>query len=242
MREHAMLFKTVMVLALLRQVDPKTQTRRLITAHNSLVDGAGTSQKRWAAMGFDFSRAWVDPGPSPAGNPGPYLQVPAIRGGEETWHRIYPRVQPGDRLWGREAWAYNPDLPGVAARACFMADPEHRHDGLKWRPSIHMPRAVCRLVLPVSRVGVERLQDINEADAVAEGIARIPPPPPPHPWSGPNRFSLQGMGTGILAGCESWNAPTAVDLYQQLWEHINGANSWAANPWVWVTEFERAVP
>ena len=122
----------------------------------------------------------------------------------------------GDRLWVRESWAYNPDHPGVASRACFMADPEHLHDGLKWKPSIHTPRAVCRITLEITGVRVERLQDISEADAVAEGLTQT------------------ASGSWLPGPCDypEW-------AYHYLWEQINGPGSWEANPWVWVVEFRR---
>ena len=80
-----------------------------------------------------------------------------------------PIAEPGDVLWVRETWGFNPDFPGIAAHACYRADRGHEHDGIRWRPSIHMPRATCRLRLAVTGVRVERLQDISDADVVAEG-------------------------------------------------------------------------
>ena len=78
----------------------------------------------------------------------------------------------------------------------------------KWRPSIHMPRWASRITLEVTGVRVERLQDISEADSVAEGIPSGEVSPPDA-----GRFA-----------------------YRLLWESINGPGSWGANPWVWVVE------
>lgn len=92
-----------------------------------------------------------------------------------------------------------------------------------------MPRSACRLVLEVTGVRVERLQEISEADGVAEGIERIGDC---GPNAGPNRFSVRDAA--------GWtNFPTAVGAYRQLWASINGAGSWNANPWVWVLELRR---
>ena len=73
MKEHGKLFSTAMVQAFLG--GRKNQTRRTVDAHNSLVDGNGISKKRWEAAGFDLANASIDNGPSPAGNPGPYLKA-----------------------------------------------------------------------------------------------------------------------------------------------------------------------
>jgi hypothetical protein len=82
----------------------------------------------------------------------------------------------------------------------------------KWRPSIHMPRWASRITLEVTGVRVERLQDISEADAIAEGCIAV--------------------NEGI-----SWH--TAADAFEALWNSINGPGSWDANPWVRVVAFKR---
>ncbi len=150
----------------------------------------------------------------------------------------------GDRLYVRETWAaphaYDhlpPRLIPKDARIHYAATEDR--GGLLWRPSIHMPRWASRITLEIAGVRVERLEDISEADAIAEGIERLPEPVIAGGWSGENRFTLKGMGTGACAGDVSWNAPTAAELYQRLWESINGPGSWDANPWVWVVEFRR---
>ena len=155
-----------------------------------------------------------------------------------------PWGQPGNKLWVRETWAaphaYDhlpPRLIPRDARIHYAATEER--GGLLWHPSIHMPRWASRITLEITGVWVERLQDISEADAIAEGIERLPEPVIAGRWSGGNRFTLKGMGTGACAGDVSWNAPTASELYQRLWESINGPGSWAANPWVWVVAFKR---
>lgn len=88
----------------------------------------------------------------------------------------------------------------------------------RWRPSIHMPRWASRTTLDVTRVRVERLQDISEADAKDEGLIRCG-----EGWRGAEHLP--------------WFA-SPVGAYRSLWEEINGPESWAANPWVWVVEFK----
>lgn len=120
--------------------------------------------------------------------------------------RCCPYGQPGDHLWVREAWAFHPDYPERTRRVIYRADRGVEHDVDRWRPSIHMPRWASRTTLEIHGVRIERLQDISEADAKAEGMPEL---------------------TGI----------NPVRWYAELWETINGAGSWAANPWVWVVEF-----
>ena len=134
-----------------------------------------------------------------------------------------PYGQPGgDRLYVRETWAaphaYDhlpPRLIPQDARIHYAATEDR--GGLLWRPSIHMPRHASRITLEIARVRVERLQDISAADARAEGC-------PDKPVDGAEQASID-----LLA--KLW--------YHDLWEQINGLDSWAANPWVWVIEFRR---
>jgi hypothetical protein len=133
--------------------------------------------------------------------------------------RCCPYGRPGDRLWVRETFGHferNENFkPGceVFYRAdgnCLELEP--------WRPSIHMPRWASRILLEITGVRVERLQDINEADALAEGSFT---------WAGEQDTPVRDLDEARLVYC-------------QLWEEINGPGSWDANPWVWVVEFERA--
>jgi hypothetical protein len=85
----------------------------------------------------------------------------------------------------------------------------------KWRPSIHMPRSASRLTLRLTDVRVQRLQDISEEDALAEGVKR----------------SQRAISPDSADYC------TARDSYASLWESIYGPGSWDANPWVWALTF-----
>lgn len=135
------------------------------------------------------------------------------------------RYQPGDRLWVRETFLI-PDArasnfpPWVYAADYTEAD----RPCTRWKPSIHMPRAASRITLEVTGVRVERLQDISEADAIAEGIE--PTMPNPGHWNWRDYLIEGGQTHAVLS-------------YKTLWESINGPDSWDLNPWVWVVEFQR---
>ena len=135
-----------------------------------------------------------------------------------------PYGQPGgDRLYVRETWAaphaYDhlpPRLIPQDARIHYAATEDR--GGLLWRPSIHMPRWASRITLEITSVRVERLQEIDIADAQAEGV------------SDTGAFILDGEGN-------EQGGPIAE--YAVLWDQINGDGSWESNPWVWVIEFKR---
>lgn len=125
-----------------------------------------------------------------------------------------PYGQPGDLLWVREAWAYHPDYPESTRRAIYRSEPGVEYDVPRWRPSIHMPRWASRILLEIVAVRVERLNDISEADAMAEGVDAF----------------INSDGDEI---------EQASVMFMRLWEQINGPGSWAANSWVWVVEFKK---
>lgn len=100
-KEHPILFGPSMVEAQLKGI--KTMMRRIIGPGNSLVDGQRISPRSWKNYAFDFSEAFVDKGPSPAGNPGPYLKH-VYSPFSQAHHRIYPLYQPNDLLYVRESW------------------------------------------------------------------------------------------------------------------------------------------
>lgn len=122
----------------------------------------------------------------------------------------------GDILWVRETWAKNPFGDG------YIYPTEVPGAGQKWKPSIHMPREAARLFLRVTGVRVERLKDIDGHGILKEGIDNGKS----NPAMGTRWENMQSM-----AFAELWNSTLKsadLPLY-----------GWAANPWVWVTEFER---
>lgn len=115
----------------------------------------------------------------------------------------------GDKLWVRESfYCLNED-------SIIYAADEHSNI-LRKRPSIHMPKKLCRIWLEITDVSIERLNDITGDDSIDEGAWR-------KEWR------------------EIGRASEAIASFKELWESINGEGSWADNPWVWVVEFERRV-
>lgn len=149
--------------------------------------------------------------------------------GKILGHGRCPYGHPGDRLWVRETgW----ERPSRSARDMregadtwepyyYDADGLSENDvadfrqwGFKRRPSIHMPRWASRITLEITGIRVERLQSISEDDVIEEGITG-------------NAYMTQAA---------------RINAYRELWERINGAESWAANPWVWIISFKRTEP
>nr|WP_233096891.1 hypothetical protein [Pseudomonas sp. MF6787] len=147
-----------------------------------------------------------------------------------------PYGKPGDRLWVRETFIdlrgtgveHHPAPDGPLQRYAYAADcrpgshsDEARKDfGLKYKPSIHMPRAACRILLEITEVRVERLQDISRADIRAEGL-QCPP---------------ELASDDVSPNYRDWY-PAA---WRELWDSTGG--NWDSNPWVWVVEFKRVMP
>lgn len=156
------------------------------------------------------------------------IQPPAgVRVGYVPSETVSPYGRPGDRLWVRETFAKIPGQTLPWIETDYKATYQHGDRlgdtlGIKkrWTPSIHMPRAASRIDLKVTDVRVERLQDISEADALAEGI--VP--------------RLDGFG---LPDGSHFHATDPRQSYFSLWEAINGPGSVEANPWVWAVSFER---
>ena len=97
-----------------------------------------------------------------------------------------------------------------------------------WKPSIHMPRAACRILLEITAVRVERLQTISDEQAMAEGVRLYADHAALGDW-----YHVDGKDTYSADPRKS---------FELLWSSINGADSWNSNPWVWVVEFKQVTP
>lgn len=225
MKERSILFSAPMVRAIL--AGTKTQTRRVVKLQPRSKADIGHH-----GAGMPFIR-----------NPDPLRPI-----------RACPYGQPGDRLWVREAvWlpraVSERDLHEGAdtwPKCIYSADTDAteiewlREHRWKQRPSIHCPRWASRILLEVTDVRVERLQDISAAGCAAEGV-QVP---------------VSGDTGNVLVDISTPNGPSAFLTREQfgnaeallyahwaaLWCSINGRASWDANPWVWVVSFKRFQP
>ncbi|KTS11040.1 hypothetical protein SB2_07480 [Methylobacterium radiotolerans] len=210
MADRPIIFSAPMIRALL--ADRKTQTRRL--AKVQIYDHVNPrfSQLRAHREGG----GWRIYGSEPASDP--FKVSYAI----------------GDRLYVREAWApldalthSDPGAQALAERGFYRADGSTVDGEIsRWRPSIHMTRWASRLTLLVTDVRVERLQDISEGDAAAEGVERESADLPFYYVPGIWPHSITAVGVEEPGGRH------AARSFAKLWDHINGPESWQANPWV----------
>ncbi len=190
----------------------------------------------------------------PYGQPGDRLWV------RETW-QVARETLDYETGGEYDVWEWNDDMGdpsqylkgdarfGTKAGLFYAADGEDKNPGafynltgldnktilrtkeINWRPSIHMPRWASRITLEVTGVRVERLQDISDDDAAAEGIERTRRG---DMWRTYRPDCVQHWNTDAELGHK-----LASSSYASLWESINGPGSWEANPWVWVVEFKR---
>lgn len=211
-RGKPILFSAPMVRALL--AGTKTQTRRVIKPQPTVHPNGAWS---WDGRNGGF-----------VGAAGTHVDE-----GFPEAARYHARIQPGDRLWVREAWRTDAAFDDIAPRNLDIAIPyRFESDGVwvdpyeirglsagRLRASMHMPRWASRLTLIVTDVRVQRLQEISEEDADAEGFGGgfpdevMPDVFPPRDGNG-------------------WGDLSIAQCYGHLLDSINGAGSWAANPWV----------
>ena len=188
MKERPILFSGPMVKAILE--GRKTQTRRVLKPQPPSIKG----QQVWPNKNGDWSY-WID---------GSFWQdVKCFYG------------VPGNRLWVRETFAKN--IPWCPHGLTYRVDHiDARGDGpahpIKWCPSIFMSRWASRITLEITGIRVERVQDISDDDAKAEGVMDI---------------GIKARG-GYRSG------------FADLWDSTNAKRGlgWEQNPWVWVIEFK----
>lgn len=272
-KERPILFSAPMVRALLD--GSKTQTRRIVKPQPP----TGHSWSGWCVSSThrrDEGKAVWAVGETPLLQDAHRVACPYGQPGDRLWVR---------ETWGvvSNAWDdegsmidWVPNRPATfihempfgkgyySGHVIYAADGGYEWAGdddgggeprTAWHPSIHMPRAVSRILLEIVSVRVERLNDCSEADAKAEGVMQLDADDSPRPeartkdgWdlcptcAGTGLRSTLGAGGGVNFDVDCTDCDTHLKLYRHLWESINGAGSWDANPWVWVVEFKAVRP
>lgn len=217
-KERPILFSTEMVQAKLR--GDKTQTRRVVKHQppegceddDPVVDWCDYDNQK----GFQRCYASWETDKAPDG-----------------FHSVVcPYGKIGDLLWVRETFLELDRDHVITERYAYKANSDADTEELrkdyvkagrpyKWKPSIHMPKSAARIWLKVTNVRVERLHQITDEDAKAEGVLKL---------------SEEGFWKHYNS--ETHWCHSAKRSFETLWHSINGEESWDANPWVWVIEFE----
>jgi len=219
MKERPIIFSSAMVRAILE--GRKTQTRRVIKPQPTVTEELLRQRGAWIAgesLSDQVNAAWQHG----------FVDVSC------------PYGQPGDRLWVRETWGCKAaDRPGVpGGRKPQPGDSiQYAENGadawqwrvpgsLPWRPSIHMPRWASRILLEITDVRVQLVQDISEEDARSEGVLWVP---------GHGEITPADLHEGYS------NYLDCRQGFQVLWDSINAKRGfgWDANPWVWALTFKR---
>ncbi len=223
MKERPIIFNAPMVRAIL--VGRKTQTRRVVKLVDTLPDGRGLKAIKKPASLTCLPLVDGKFQYSPYGG-APYEPYPSVS-------EFCPYGKPGDRLWVRETWR----IDGLSTKGALEIGRRHT-DGLSfrsdmegdrscddcpWIPSIHMPRWASRITLEITAIRVERLQDISEEEAEAEGV---------YEHLGEPQVECDGQ-------VRHFPDASFVRGYLSVWQSIHGPGSWDANPFVWVLEFKR---
>lgn len=207
MTERPIIFSAEMVRAILD--GRKTQTRRVAPIRELKILQHPGDMITWSVSFLKAVRGTLA---SHSGGKFSDLQARSIIASQ-----FNPYGKPGDLLWVRETWTQYPiELNPEPCDAWYKATSNGPPPPFKWRPSIHMPRWASRITLRITDIRVERLQDISEDDARAEGCD-------PARWIDETDVGMEGYREG----------------FARLWNKINGPGAWDVNPWVWVVSFER---
>ncbi|HGP4154511.1 TPA: hypothetical protein ACLMQJ_002726 [Yersinia enterocolitica] len=217
MNEKPILFNSEMVNAILS--GRKTQTRRIISEKTLHLFGVAASAGECHLIEMCDQRS------------------------QSFYAEFCPLGKPGDQLWVREAFA-----TGLCTKSTLAYRATHKTEDLeegwgetiKWTPSIHMPRWASRINLLITSVRVERLNDISEQDAMAEGItAKEVIIETRYEGGGHVEITAERF---FFVGGDDEGYESAEEAFAELWDSIYGqkeGENWQANPWVWVIEFER---
>ena len=225
MKERPILFSAPMVRAILE--GRKTQTRRVITLKSSILRAGPTATYRMMPEGDALLERWP-------------IQDRMMNNFGRCERVKCPYGVPGDRLWVKENWipvhfgSYEPiergeHIPHYPDSIQYAADTIHGYHTCwdtypgKWRSSLSLARWMSRITLEITDVRVQRIQDISEEDARAEGI---------HQVLEPNTFELE----------EPYKSTIHKRRFSHVWDFINAKRGygWDVNPWCWCISFKPA--
>jgi hypothetical protein len=222
-----MLYSTVMVQALLNGT--KTKTRR--------TQGLEDLNQSNEIYDWQFVTIYSDDDEKSV------IGFKARNGFSDTWKEVFKKINIGDIIWVRETF-FESSIPAFPEPITWLQleygaseqtirniiyKADFPNISVKWKPSLFMPKSACRLWLKVTNVRVEKLQDISEEDAINEGIIdsllELP-------------INAHHYHNYLATSQNDEEADSAIDSYKSLWQKINGKDSWDANPFVWVYDFE----
>ena len=228
LKAKPILFSTEMVRAI--HEDRKIETRRIIKPQYQHSNGEiWTSIKKYNW----FYQSKIENCESllkvcPYGKSSGYLWV------RETWYPHMDCIQGSYGFTEGEKIKYPPhyvDKNRIKRPVDYKEKYPKAH--LKWKPSIFMPKSACRLILKIESIRVERLQDITEESAINEGIEKI--------GEGFKSYEIihSGKHKNEIHPHAIIPKKSPITSYKELWESINGLNSWDINPFVWVIRFKK---
>jgi hypothetical protein len=215
MKEHPILFSTPMVQA--NSDGRKTNTRRMtgLDEINGIPDD-------WFFLGISIDNTVFEIGKPAKQLKGLYASFYNQQTNTTKYIKC-PYGQSGDLLWVRETWI-NTFIPHCVPVGGFYYKADHPQEkNLRWKPSIHMPKAIARIWLQVVEIRVERLQNISDEDAIAEGVE----------ISESGYYKIYDKKPQNQA----WTDSPKVS-FMSLFQSINGEEIWKQNPWVWVVKYK----
>lgn len=240
-KERGILFSRSMIHAVRREIDPKTQTRRIVTVQPDEKFNHGS----WYADRYNKTREWVlwgKKGTKEMNKQGP------------SFGRC-PYGEPGDHLWIRETFATRPPQTVSTPPRMNLGMPQYQYradtpyasaapnyEGVrKWTPGIHMPRAASRTVLEIVDVRLHQLVLITEPDCIAEGLACLSKDGGrTYKYGIAEADGEPGRDESTIMTWQNWHQDPRI-AFQRVWDDINGARglSWTTNPWIWAITFKR---
>lgn len=219
MKTKPILFKAEMVRAILKGT--KTQTRRIVK-FNKTIDNpkigfsAFTNDNQFEVRGIHENGQYG----------GSLFKLPFSK---------------GNKMWVRETWqlinSYATKKQEYIYRADGNNDEQYIEDWQGWKPSIFMPKKACRLFLDITKVRIERLQNISEEDAKSEGVLSYDCEITKSTWYKDYLTKEKGYGHPDY---DYPSVNTAKESFKTLWISINGEESWNENPYVFVYDFSKS--